>query len=206
MKTNLIKEVKKLLKDEPKTFEAICKEFLFLNSKFNYLFFWHELNSCFYHTVLNDEIYYSTKPFKLNSNETGIKKTNKPAIKKDLFTEIKKILKKENKTIKTIYMELLKQNLKYKDGDIFLCLEKSFFNIRLNGEVFYSIKDVKAEIEELVKKKTQKLLLKGPLSNTEILTALKIGLSTNDLGAILRKNFEQKTVKVGRKAKRLYFC
>ena len=103
-------------------------------------------------------------------------------------------------------MEPLKQNLKYKDGDIFLCLEKSFFKIRLNGEFYYSTKDVKAEIEELVKKKAQKLLLKGPLSNTEILTALKIGLSTNDLGAILRKNFEQKTVKVGGKAKRLYFC
>ena len=152
------------------------------------------------------EYFTFKKTFKKNLNETGIKKTNKKEIEKDLFTEIKKILKKENKTIKTIYMELLKQNLKDKDGDIFLCLEKSFFKIRLNGEFYYSTKDVKAEIEELVKKKAQKLLLKGPLSNTEILTVLKIGLSTNDLGAILRKNFEQKTVKVGRKAKRLYFC
>lgn len=127
-------------------------------------------------------------------------------MKNDLLTEIKKILKKENKTFYAIYAELLNLGFKYNEITVFCLVEDNFFKIRMNKSVYYSTKDVKAEIEELVKKKTQKLLLKGPLSNTEILTALKIGLSTNDLGAILRKNFEQKTVKVGRKAKRLYFC
>lgn len=119
---------------------------------------------------------------------------------------IKEVLKNDKKTFENIYKEVQAINSSLSNTRVWFTLMESFDKLTLNGITFFCEKETHDTFIKTIQREATVLLINGPLTNTEISKSLNCGLSERDLGIILKNSFIQKVVKVGGKAKRLYFC